>query len=95
MVYNEILRLKEMLERKNIKFYFETVHDGYRMAYLGADDVCICSIIEHWGSYGSDEDLLEIMGLLTGDELLLDEVLGHLTAEEVFERVMKHEREQV
>lgn len=46
--------------------------------------------IEHYGSYGKDEDKLEIMGLLTPDEEEHDSVLGYLTAEDVFERIRKH-----
>lgn len=46
----------------------------------------IADAIEHFGSYGSDEDLIEIQGLLTDAEKQYDSVLGHLTAEEVFKR---------
>ena len=50
----------------------------------------VCSIIEGDGSYGREQDLLEIMGLLTEEEAEYDSVVGHLTAEEVFERIKKH-----
>ena len=36
--------------------------------------------------YGNENDLLEIMGGLTEEELKYDSVLGNLTAEEVFKR---------
>ena len=48
----------------------------------------VCSVIEHCGSYGREEDKLEIMGLLTEEELEVDEVKGYLTAEEVFGRII-------
>ena len=46
-------------------------------------------------SYGHDEGLLEIMGLLTPGEEEEDEVIGFLTAEDVLERILRHRREEV
>lgn len=46
----------------------------------------ICDVIQHCGSYGNRQDLLEIMGGLTEEEQENDSVLGYLTAEEVFKR---------
>lgn len=46
----------------------------------------LADAIEHDGSYGNEQDLLEIMGGLTAEEQLSDSVLGWLTAEEVFKR---------
>lgn len=43
-------------------------------------------VIEYFGSYGQENDLLEIMGGLTIEERENDIVLGYLTAEEVFKR---------
>ena len=38
----------------------------------------------HWGSYGYEQGLLEIMGsVLTGDE----DVIGYLTAQDVIDRI--------
>ena len=55
----------------------------------------ICSVIEGYTSYGGDDDLLEIMGLLTPDELEHDRVVGYLTADEVFSRIVAaHEKEK-
>ena len=50
----------------------------------------VCSIIQGTCSYGGNENLLEIMGLLTPEEARHDYVCGHLTAENVFERIKKH-----
>lgn len=50
----------------------------------------VCSCIEGRGTYGSDFDLLEIMGLLTDKELKYDSVAGGLTADDVFNRIKKH-----
>lgn len=49
----------------------------------------VCSIIEGYGTYGEENDLLEIMGLLTPEEEEWDSVCGSLTAENVFERIKK------
>lgn len=46
-----------------------------------------CSVIEGYGTYGHEQDLLEIMGLLTPEEEEHDSVCGYLTAENVFERI--------
>lgn len=49
----------------------------------------LVSAIEGSGTYGSEDDLLEIMGLLTEEEKKEDTVVGWLTAENVFNRIMK------
>ena len=90
--YNEIFRLKEMLEKAEIPFEFRNLFDGFQICYprnnKSEDDfVRECSVIEHEGSYGHSQDLLEIMGLLTEEESKYDEVVGYLSAENVFERI--------
>jgi len=47
----------------------------------------VCSVIEGDGTYGYEQDLLEIRGLLTPEEEKKDTVCGYLTAENVFERI--------
>ena len=54
----------------------------------------VCSIIEGHGTYGEENDLLEIMGLLTPEEEEWDSVCGSLTAENVFERIKKAEEKK-
>lgn len=49
--------------------------------------------IEHYVSYGNEQDKLEIMGLLTPEEKKNDSVLGYLSAEEVFSRINRHWKE--
>lgn len=46
----------------------------------------VCDAICHWGSYGHEKGLIEIMGLVQGD----DTVEGSLTAREVFNRIQQH-----
>lgn len=95
--YSEILRLKEMLEKAEIPFFFSDKHfDGYHICY--PDNMkCVCSVIEIEGSYGYRENLLEISGLMSNEELEStdDTVLGSLTAENVFERISRHYKKKV
>ena len=87
--YKEIFRLKDMLEENNIPFEFNFMVDimGYQIAYPENGLNRICSVIETSSSYGHENDLLEIMGLLTDEENKYDDVAGNLTAEDVFERI--------
>ena len=91
MEYKEIFRLKEMLEEANIPFkwiFRNSMHDeGYQIIIYSRDGtIRLCDGIECCGSYGNEEDKLEIMGGLTEEENENDSVLGWLTAEEVFKR---------
>lgn len=87
--YTEILKLDKMLEEAEIPHTLTRSRDGWQVFYPDVDN-CVADAIEFYGSYGSEEDLLEIMGLLTPEEAEHDSVLGHLTAENVFERMRAH-----
>lgn len=94
--YNEIFKLKSMLEENHIPFEWlehKDFRNGYQICYPEKDEKCVCSVIEHSFSYGSQEDLLEIQGLLTADEEKWDSVLGNLTADNVFQRILSHWKE--
>lgn len=90
--YNEIFKLKDILESAKIPFDFSELHGGYHIVYPEGGGECICSVIEHDYSYGREKDLLEIQGLMTKEELeeTQDIILGYLTAEEVFQRIKNH-----
>ena len=94
-MYTEILKLKTMLSNAKIPFEFDKLYDGFHLCYPRenkSEDGTgrVCSVIQHFGSYGHSEDMLEIMGLLTEEESQNDSVVGWLSAEEVFERIKKH-----
>ncbi len=55
----------------------------------------VCDVICHRGSYGGNEGLLEIMGLLTDEEAEYDSVVGWLTSGEVFNRILDHYNENL
>lgn len=90
--YKEIFRLKEKLEKENISFEFREILSGFQINYPNIRNRQ-CSVVEHECSYGHERDLLEIMGLLSDEEEADDFVLGHLTAEDVFNRIYKHFKE--
>lgn len=89
--YWEILKLDRMLTDASIPHTLDRLFDGWQVCYPTREEPeLVMDAIEHYGSYGKDEDKLEIMGLLTPDEEEHDSVLGYLTAEDVFERIRKH-----
>lgn len=87
--YKGILRLESMLCEAGIPYEIIRKFDGWQIWYPSASNH-VADAIEHFCSYGSEDDKLEIMGLLTEEEEKSDSVLGWLTAEEVFERIEKH-----
>ena len=103
MEFKEIFKLKEMLEKANIPFefydrgedwFFNRMRKHYQLCYPKYNSgEYICSVIQGDNTYGGNQDLLEIMGLLTEEEAKADEVKGYLTAENVFDRIQKHYKE--
>lgn len=90
--YHEILLLEADLYRANIPHTFQPYMGGWRIAYPN-DEKTVCSAIEHNGSYGREDDKIAIMGLLTEEESQYGSATGHLTAEDVFNRIKKHYEE--
>lgn len=88
--YKEILVLDKMLTEAGIPHTIEQFYDGWQLFYPEDGENCVMDTIEHYGSYGRAADRLEIMGLLTPEEAEIDEVVGWLTAQDVFERIKKH-----
>ena len=95
--YREILKLRKMLEEAKIPSSFDRYFDGYQLCYpcvISMPDA-VCTVFEHSGSYGANQDLLEIIGLQKIDDN--DDNLGcvdYLTAQEVFNRIEKHWKAQ-
>ena len=68
--------------------------DGFQICYpVESPPDRVMDAIEHYGSYGNESDLLEIMGLLTPEEQEHDSVLGYLSAKDVFKRIERHWKE--
>lgn len=93
MKIRSIAKLTIMLSEREIPFDFEEVPflGGHHLYYPNAKDT-VCSVIQFRGSYGYENNKLEIMGLLTDEESKEDSVVGNLSAEEVFKRIEKHYR---
>lgn len=100
--YKEIFKLKALLDEADIPYELSIANPeseyvgGFHLCYPKFDHISngfkerVCSVIEHGGSYGNEEDLLEIMGLLTAEEEKEGSVRGYLTAENVYKRIRKH-----
>ena len=86
--YTEILKLDKMLTDANIPHTLDRFLDGWQICYPN-NNGRVADAIQHFGSYGNAENLLEIMGLVKFEETS-DSVLGHLTAEDVFKRISEH-----
>lgn len=97
--YKEIFKLKKMLEDADIPFDFYEMDEKARklipewehwhINYPSRADTVI-SAIEGIGTYGEQDDKLEIMGGLTEEEADGSAVVGWLTAEDVFMRIKNH-----
>lgn len=95
--FNEIFKLKSMLDTANIEHEFydrsiflKNIQQLHYQIIIYKDknkEQRLISVIQGSYTYGGDEDLLEIMGCLTEEESKHDSVVGYLTAEEVFDRI--------
>lgn len=98
----EIARLADMLKEAGIPFQWDVqdyrpFYDDWKyQIFYPSMQVSIhgirysCSVIQGTGTYGCEDNLLEISGLLSPEEKAFDDVKGWLTAEDVFERIKKH-----
>ena len=94
--YTEIFRLRDMLDSAGIEYLYtdesfclvNTPYEHYHIEVFNPNNhKRIISVIEGNGSYGREQNLLEIMGCLTPEEAENGSVAGWLTAEDVFERI--------
>lgn len=88
--FAEFDKLELMLVETGIPYDKERMFGGKHLIYPHKGETQVCSVVLHNGSYGREEGLLEIMGLLTDEELECDTVAGYLTADDVFGRIKKH-----
>lgn len=88
---NPLIKLCEYLDISGISYTDDPdpILNIDRVKYTDEMGNLICSAI--WGtcSYGYDHGLIEIMGLLTPEEEEYDEVVGYLTPEDVFFRIVE------
>lgn len=81
----EMTKLGSFLELAGIPYEVTDCWGTPQIWYPSKEDAT-CDVICHRGSYGYEEGLLEIMGLV--DESHGDDVEGYLTANEVFRRIL-------
>lgn len=84
MKMTEMSKLFLLLAEADIPFETREIYDTMQICYPSVEDT-ICDAICHEFSYGHEEGLLEIMGLV--DPETGDSVEGYLTADEVFARI--------
>jgi len=90
-----IRKLSKMLDNAGIPHQLEGYQGGFVLAYPSFDPKeMVCSVAQHMRSYGGTYELLEMKGLLTAKERKTDEVLGYLEVKEVYDRILKHWKEQ-
>ena len=88
-MYNAILKVSEDLKELNIPHKLKELYDGYQITFSFTK----ADIIEHGYSYGSENDLMEVMGfnwnvIDKSEYSNYDDVLGHLTEKEVLKLVV-------
>lgn len=81
--------LIDLLEKANVPFELtdDVMGNVDNQVWYPSKEKSICDVICHEYSYGGEIGLLEIMGLLTSKEKEKDDVVGYLTAEDVFDRI--------
>lgn len=90
--YDEIFKLKSLLEENHIPFEWiehSNFRNGCQIYYPEKDEKCVCSVLEHSFNFGNKNNL-QIQGLLTEKEEECGSVLGNLTADNVFQRILFH-----
>ena len=75
----EIHKLEGLLIEADIPYQKIVYSGGWQVCYINADGTKAGDAIEHTGSYGNANDLLEVAGFDVED------VVGWLTAQEAFE----------
>ena len=89
MKNNEYLKDKEYYQILLFDDFREVI-EHYDVYKVFNNEKRIISIVQGYRTYGEEDDLLEIMGLLTEEEEKIDSVTGYLTAEDVFNRIVKY-----
>lgn len=91
---NEMVKLIDKLNNAsgntgNWKIVYMPVFDNRpQILFYDRNNEYIADAICHWGSYGHEQGLLEVMGILSETEE--DDVEGYLTADTVFTRWMNY-----
>lgn len=87
----EMDKLEDYLEANGFNYTREPLYDGEQIIVYDNKGVQLWDAICHSGSCGHAQGLLEIMGDITKkrlcDNIIIDDVEGYLTAEDIIERL--------
>lgn len=61
--------------------------ERHQLIIYDSNGKCMWDAICHWGSYGYEQGLLEIMGDAIVSDSDCDDVVGYLTAQDVIDRI--------
>lgn len=89
----EIEKLHFLLSEADIPHEFIDKGILKQICYPSSSNI-VASVIFGKGTFGFKSGLLEIYGLLTDKEAEIDKVASHLSAEEIFERILNHYRKE-
>ena len=94
-MYKEIHKLKAMLEEANIPHYATENLNIFHICYPSNNNTIVCSAIQGKNDMADTGEYIEIMGLLKSGEYPSRkphawDVVGGLTAEDVFDRIFVH-----
>lgn len=85
---SELFYLLGLLEGGAVPYEIEFLYGGVHIGYPVLDrDFVVCSVVLHKYSYGHEDGLFEIMGLLTEEEKKHDGVVGSLHAYDAYTRL--------
>lgn len=88
---NEMSKLIALLETAHVPYETRPHwHGSIQVGYPNFENT-VCDAVCFPGSYGYEQGLLEIMGLVDEEEVG-DTVEGYLTGTEVFQRIFRHYR---
>lgn len=88
-MYTAIQNVSEYLKELNIPHKLKKMENGYQITFSFTD----ADVIEHDASYGSKNNLMEVMGfdwnvIGKGENSNYDSVLGYLTEKEVLKLIV-------
>lgn len=88
---NEMSELIALLETAHVPYETRPHWDDTIQVCYPDSENTVCDAVCFPGSYGYEQGLLEIMGLVDEEEVG-DTVEGYLTAVEIFQRIFRHYR---
>ncbi len=89
--YTELNKLEEYLSKRKKHYHRIPILDGQQIVVMNKSGKVIWDAVIHFGSYGHEKGLLEIMGAIVDSESVGDTVLGNLTSDKIIELIERCE----